>query len=673
MTDREFKVGTTIKLESGPYTFVGLHGGVMLLRSSLDGTLLNLHVSEVHRRLAEPVESFQEQLRAHENLSNLTAEQQKTVQDRLKLVQQVINGKSDEDEDYSEGYDPSVTTQTERMNRRASEPVVGGVNVPRATLKNWVYGYKRIGVAALVDKRWLRESAALPRVDSKVFNAAVATIAATTDRSTVTETALLTRIKEYVLRDHVGEEVSMPGDRTLRTLIQGLSQGKYPTGSAKNRRSAANAPQRMFDPRPAWFPGQEFQLDESPFDVRVRGYDAQPTTAKLVIAIDKATHSIGANAVAHDIDGEVLAFMLAEMSIPRSSRPEAPRAFNELELDELECARGLDLVTSQAAARLRPYIRPVRIMTDLGPAFTSATLRYGCHHLGTSITRAAVGTPTDKGIVERAFHSIKTMFVDYLPGYTGGSVENRAIDPDSENLIGIETLALLFDRWVDVVWQNLPSQALRDPEFPQVLHSPNSMYEALFRFVGSVPIPLTEADYVSLLPSKQLSIQRDGVTMEYRRYDAPALNPFRKRVSSRATPKYRVHYRLHDPSQVWVYIPDSHQYIPCPWRNQDAFAHPFSRAAREIATMLDGGIRSTSDERNAASAAFIKRVLAAAQREEGKASKASAERRLAEAQGRKLRNPATAMVEVPQPEDMATPAVTTNEYFPSIHPVVEDK
>lgn len=53
--DWEFKVGSTISLDDGAYILVGVHGGIMLLRSSADGSLLNLHVSEVHRRMAKPI------------------------------------------------------------------------------------------------------------------------------------------------------------------------------------------------------------------------------------------------------------------------------------------------------------------------------------------------------------------------------------------------------------------------------------------------------------------------------------------------------------------------------------------------------------------------------------------------------------------------------------------
>jgi hypothetical protein len=672
MMDWEFKVGSTISLDDGAYIFVGVHGGVMLLRRSADGSLLNLHVSEVHRRMAEPVPRLGEGLASHQHFTDLSQEQRKEIQTRLRHVQEVINGKSDDATGYRPGFDPSTTTQTQRLERKVAELAAAGIGVPQATLRNWIFSYKKDGVIALVDKRWLRRSAALPHVDPRVLEAAVSVIAAATGPSSVTGSALLIKIREHVIRNHPGQEVVMPGDRTLRDLVKGLSGGKFTTGSAKNRRTAANAPQRMFDSRPAWFPGQEVQIDTSPFDVRVRGSDGMPTTVKLAIAVDKATRSVVANTVAYNIDGEVIAYMLAEMSTPRSSRAGSALAFNELELDHLEFARGLKIDAAVAAAKVRPMIRPVRIITDNGTDYLSETVLNACHRLGISVLRAAVSTPTDKAIVERDFKTIKTMFVHHLPGNTGGSVENRGRDIDSDNLIGVETLALLFDRWVDVVWQNLPTEALCDPEFPQVLHSPNSMYEAMFRFIGTVPIPLDEMDYISLLPSVLLTIQRDGITFNRRRYDSPALNPFRKRDSTRKTPQYRVHYRRHHPNQVWVFIPETGEHIPCPWRNQDAFAHPYSRAIREMAVATDAGAVSTSDDRHATSAAFIKGVLAAAQREEKKNKADADERELAETQGRKPCNRATAVSSARQPAPRQLPNIVPDEYFPSIGSVTEE-
>jgi hypothetical protein len=91
-----------------------------------------------------------------------------------------------------------------------------------------------------------------------------------------------------------------------------------------------------------------------------------------------------------------------------------------------------------------------------------------------------------------------------------------------------------------------------------------------------------------------------------------------------------------------------------------------------MAVAMDAGAVSTSDERHATSAAFIKGVLAAAQREEKKDKTDADERQLAEAQGRKPRNRATALSGARQPAARQLPNMIPDEYFPSIGSATEE-
>lgn len=108
----------------------------------------------------------------HQHLTNLSQEQRKEVRTRLRHVQEFINGKSDDATGYRQGFVPSNTTQTQQLGRKVEELAAAGIGVPQATLRNWVFAYKKDGVVALVDKRWLRRSAVLPQVDPRVFEAA---------------------------------------------------------------------------------------------------------------------------------------------------------------------------------------------------------------------------------------------------------------------------------------------------------------------------------------------------------------------------------------------------------------------------------------------------------------------------------------------------------------------
>src|SRR5690625_7667471 len=86
-------------------------------------------------------------------------------------------------------------------------------------------------------------------------------------------------------------------------------------------------------------------------------------------------------------------------------------------------------------------------MADNGMDYLTGTFLSACDMFGIDITRSAILTPTDKPNVERAFHTIKTRFVEHLPGNTGGSVDRRGLKPEDDDLLDIHTLAELFDRW----------------------------------------------------------------------------------------------------------------------------------------------------------------------------------------------------------------------------------
>src|SRR5699024_6606902 len=126
-----------------------------------------------------------------------------------------------------------------------------------------------------VDRRQFRQTPPLGTLDVRVKDALVSIISRATDNSTTTVKKLISDAKAELLHRHPGEEIPIPSDRTMRRHIGMLTKGKYTTGNAANRRSAANVPKRMFSARPAIAPGHEVQVDSSPFDVLALGDDGK--------------------------------------------------------------------------------------------------------------------------------------------------------------------------------------------------------------------------------------------------------------------------------------------------------------------------------------------------------------------------------------------------------------
>ena len=101
----------------------------------------------------------------------------------------------------------------------------------------------------------------------------------------------------------------------------------------------------------------------------------------------------------------------------------------------------------------------------------------------------------------------------------------------------------LLDEWV-LCWQNRPHDGLRNPYLPKTTLTPNECYAVLVARAGYLPLPLSGQDYIELLPVEWRTINDYGVTIDYRTYDCPELNPYRRRDSglSGKRGQWAVHY-----------------------------------------------------------------------------------------------------------------------------------
>lgn len=522
------KIGDTIPLGDGDHVVEGVKGSLVRIRNINTDEVQILHPSALSRLLDVPP-VFNVGDPVPRNLDHLKDDERERVETLARHIREVVEGSEDI------RYSPHETNQTTRIQAKIDELATAGVKFSERHFRRLIAAYKEYGAAGLIDGRKKRTQKPLGHVDPRVVSVLVEVIADRTDKSTVSTTTLIEWTRREVIERYPGQEVPFPSERAMRRHIEALTKGKHTVGGAPTRRSAANVPKRMFDARPAIAPGHEVQIDTSPFDVLVLDDKGDPVRAKLTIMLDKATMSIIASSVnIAGVKGVDLAFMLSQCLLPRPARPNEGRLPQELELAQMPWAKHLTNEDLRKHDLNRPFIKPQRIVTDGGKEYMSETFRSACQTFGIDLTRSAIRTPTDKPNVERAFHTIKTMFLEKLPGFTGGSVDKRGLNPERENLLTVYELAELFDRWVSVVWQSRPHEALRDPEAPHLVHSPNSMYMAMFDMTGFVPVPIHIDDYIALLPTVVRTIQTDGIQVNYRCYDSVHLNPYRMQKSGRA-------------------------------------------------------------------------------------------------------------------------------------------
>lgn len=588
------QVGQEIRLDDGNYLITNINRGNLKLQNLDDQEYCVIHVTEVVNRMTEAPNQSSTRVYVDPAALDTISEKERKRADLLAIhLLELIDGTPPPGAQPRPEYDPDKFSQSERIERKVRELRTLGCTYSARTLRRKLDAYREAGEAGLIDRRGIRRDDPFKKLDPRVKEALISVIAAERDASTGSRERLSLRLEKRLLRDYPGQNVQVPSRTTLWRYESIFTKGKSTFGNALNRRSAANAPARMFSSRPAIMPGHDVQVDTSDFNLLALGDDGKPERVKLVIFLDKATRSIistGVRRVA--TKGYDLSCMLAHCVVPRPLRPTVA-AFNEYELTDMPWAAGLSAEEVGKYDTARPFIVPSRIVTDNGADYLSTTFRSACQRLGISITECSIRTPTDKPNVERAFDAIKTLFAQYLPGYTGGEVGRRGRSPEKDaGLLDIYTLAELFERWVAVVWQNRPQDGLRDPLCPGVVHTPNSMYMAMFDATGFVPLPLTADDYIAMMPIMYRTIQLDGIQIHYRRYDSPYLQRYRLSPSYTTGHKRKWAVRIdpNNPAAVWVQDPEDNSWIQCDWMNQDAFAKPFSaefrRNARDIAASL---------------------------------------------------------------------------------------
>ena len=131
----------------------------------------------------------------------------------------------------------------------------------------------------------------------------------------------------------------------------------------------------------------------------------------------------------------------------------------------------------------------------------------------------------------------------------------------------------------DRCWQNRPHDGLRDPAHPGRMFTPNEKYAALVEAAGYVPVALSAADYIELLPACWRAVNAYGIKISHRSYDGEELNPLRLQPSGVAARKnlWEVHHDPYDVSRIFVRGPEG--WITCYWRHLDRVPVPFGELA----------------------------------------------------------------------------------------------
>jgi transposase InsO family protein len=485
-------------------------------------------------------------------------------------------------------FDPRLRGLAEREAAKAAELAAAGEPGSGRNLRRLRQQYERQGLWGLVDHRATRLSREFGRVDERVVEAAAEAMEEQTDDSTGTRKRAWRRAQEILADRYPGEEVPLPSRASVYRLFAALEGGRHTFGSAVRRRSNANRPATPFTATTAQRPGEVVQTDTTPLDVMAVFDDGVLGRPELTITLDVATRTIG-SAVLRPAGTKAVdaAVLLARMLVPEPMRPGWDPALS-MARSVLPHQRLVTVDRRLAAAAAKPVIVPSTIVIDHGKVFVSETFMTACRVLGISVQPARPYTPTDKGIVERTFRSVNTLFCQYVAGYTGSDVTRRGRDVAGRAAWTLPQLQELLDEWIVAGWQSRPHDGLRSPYIPGRELSPNEAYAVMVARAGYLPVPLSGEDYVELLPVTWRAVNDYGIQIDYRTYDCAELGACRRRSSAAAARngRWEVHYDPYDLSRVWLRDPDREGWITVPWTQLPMVSAPFAdftwRHAREI-------------------------------------------------------------------------------------------
>ncbi|MFD3580508.1 Mu transposase C-terminal domain-containing protein [Streptomyces sp. NPDC058644] len=468
-------------------------------------------------------------------------------------------------------YDPGRTTLRERYEVKAAELRAAHHQVSAATVERKRLAWLAQGVWGLVDKRRMRARTAHGRVDEQVVHLLWKVHDRLKNKSIGTGSRLFELLRRACRRKFKKKASQfMPARATFYRLLErlGIAGGKETT---RSRNDDGNRPQPPFTLPMATVPGEQVQIDTTCLDVKGIDETGRIVSLELTAAIDMVTRSVLAAVVRPKSSGiktgrasrrhggratkavDAL-LLLAEMCTPQPMRPHWSLKAGA-EASDLPYAQLVEADERMQGAAARPVIVPDMIIMDNGKVFAGNAFADACAQLGISVRPACYNSPTHKAIIERTFGSVKSLFSQFVPGYTGKDLSHRGKKAAKERLWRVDQINDFLQQWIALGWQQRPHDELRNPFLPSMPpRTPNQMFAAHVASSGYVPVRLSEEDRLRLLPTRWVAVTEKGVRLNNRTYDSRALNPYRGRLSGwpGKGQRWPVRYHPHQPEKVWL-------------------------------------------------------------------------------------------------------------------------
>jgi transposase InsO family protein len=494
-------------------------------------------------------------------------------------------------------YDPR-SPLTARYEAKAAE-----LGVSLRTVKQWVADFRQHGEAGLARSAVSRQKP-LGIVDERWVEAALEVMVEHTEQSRPSRAMVIDRASARVVARYGPDVVKTPSRATAYRVLDQLEK-RHPTFrlSTKRNRDIADRPDGVYGKLRATRPGEYLLMDTTRLDV----FALDPITlrwvqAELTIGMDWYTRCVSGIRVTPVSTKSVdAASVLYQAYRPRPAGKDWPaRAVWPEHGVPRSVLVDVDAIEGPLTGAGGPAIVPETLVIDHGKIYVSDHLTSVCQRMGISIQPARLRTGRDKGPVERFFRTIREDLLQALPGYKGPDVHSRGLAPESEAFFFLDELEAIIREWVAVVYHHRPHDSLLDPHVPGLRMSPAQMFEHGITRAGYIEAPRDPGLAYEFLKTEFRMIQHYGIDLGNRRYNGPALNPYRNVTSpyvGKAKGRWPIHYDPDDVTRAYFRDPETREWHTLMWEHAPSMDMPLSEDALQFARKLAASKYAYPDDR----------------------------------------------------------------------------
>ncbi|WP_033285269.1 helix-turn-helix domain-containing protein [Streptomyces sp. NRRL F-525] len=529
-----------------------------------------------------------------------TAERAKLLE-RSEHVREVITGfRSGSSELAREGeprqeYSPDLS----RESRYAAKAAELGVSL--RTVKQWVADFRSHGEAGLVAKKGLARRSPT-KVDERWVETALEVMVEHTGESKPSRTMVIERTRARVIARFGPDVVKLPSRATAFRLLEDLER-QHPLFrlSTKRNRDIADRPDGVYGKLRPTRPGEYLVMDSTRLDV----FAFDPLTlqwlqAELSVGMDWYTRCItGIRITPVSTKAVDISAVLYQSFRPRPAGRDWPRhavwpehGIPRTVLVDVEAVEGPGFAS--------PPLVPETLVVDHGKVYVSEHLTSVCRRLGMSVQPARLRTGRDKGPVERYFRTLREGLLQALPGYKGPDIHSRGESPEDDAFFFLDELEEIVREWTATVYHCRTHAGLVDPGVPGLRLSPAAMFEHGMARAGYIEVPRDRDLAFEFLRTEWRTIQHYGVEIGRRRYNGPALNPYRNAKSPHRGPaegSWPFQVDPDDITRIYFRDPADRRWHPLIWEHAPSADMPLSEDALAFARKLAAAKYRYPDDR----------------------------------------------------------------------------